>query len=151
MSLSPQSQLILRNEEQFEQGNWLVINPDDAALFSALGELKLTVLHQYYDVFKQCARRTEAARFDSRDLISNNSNFALTATTGNHTHTFAPAISDVDAITDVLIFMPKAKAHLAMLMAMAAALAGDGNCVHVIGENRGGIKSAGKTIQSYVM
>ena len=104
MSLSPQSQLILRNEEQFEQGNWLIINPDDAALFSALSDVKLTVLHQYYDVFKQCARRNDAARFDSRDLISNNANFALTATSGNHTHTFAPAVGDVAAITDVLIF-----------------------------------------------
>ena len=149
MSLSPQSQLILRNEEQFEQGNWLVINPDDAALFGALSEVKLTVLHQYYDVFKQCARRTEAARFDSRDLINNSANFALTTASDNHTHIFAPAVGDVAAITDVLIFMPKAKVHLAMLMAMAAALVGEGNRVHVIGENRGGIKSAGKTIQSY--
>ena len=71
MSLSPQSQLILRNEDQFEQGNWLVINPDDANLFSALSHLTLTVLHQYYDVFNQCARRLEAAHFDSRDMVEN--------------------------------------------------------------------------------
>ncbi|WP_296053443.1 methyltransferase [uncultured Alteromonas sp.] len=149
MSLSPQSQLILRNEDQFEQGNWLVINPDDANLFSALSHLTLTVLHQYYDVFNQCARRLEAAHFDSRDMVENKANFALNATSGNHSHIFAPTCGDIDGITDVLIFMPKAKAHLAMLMAMAANLAGNGNRVHVIGENRGGIKSAGKAIQAF--
>ncbi|GGF83035.1 methyltransferase [Alteromonas lipolytica] len=149
MSLSPQSQLILRNKEQFDEGNWLIINPDDASLFGSLSELSLMVLHQYFDVFSQATRQREAARFASQDIINNPESLQLSATTGNHTHIFAPFICQADNITDVLIFMPKAKAHLAMLMAMAGAIAGNGHRVHVIGENRGGIKSAGKTMQSY--
>lgn len=149
MSLSPQSQLILRNEEQFDEGNWLIINPDDANLFGALDNIPFTVLHQYYDVFNQSARRNEAARFDSRDIVNNNASFAITAKIGKHTHIFAPFLCALDDITDVLIFMPKAKAHLSMLMAMAVAIAGNGNRIHVIGENKGGIKSAGKVMQSF--
>lgn len=149
MNLSPQSQLILRNEEQLDQGNWLIINPDDAGLFSSLSHRTLTVLHQYYDVFSHATRRKEALHFDSRDIIEKPDALAITAVAGLHTHIFAPFLTQQQDITDVLIFMPKAKAHLNMLMAMASAIAGNGNRVHVIGENRGGIKSAGKAIASY--
>ncbi|MDC8829754.1 methyltransferase [Alteromonas gilva] len=145
MSLSPQSQLIKRNIDQFEHGNWLIINPDDAALFSLLADVKLTVLHQYFDVFSQSGNTQSAVTFDSRDIVADSANLRVERVADLHTHVFAPFISAVDA-SDVLIFMPKAKAHLTMLLNMAAALCGNGGRVHVVGENKGGIKSAGKIL-----
>lgn len=148
MSLSPASQLVIRNIDQFEQGNWLVINADDAGLFPALQAFSLTALHQYYDVFCQASGHSGAAQFDSRDICDNPLAINMVAEQGNHKHIFAPAVTQASA-TDVLIFMPKAKAHLSMLMAMAAHLVGNTGRVHVIGENKGGIKSAGKAMQQF--
>ncbi|NVK54248.1 MAG: methyltransferase [Alteromonadaceae bacterium] len=146
MNLSPQSQLIKRNIEQFDNGNWLIINPDDAGLFSLLSAVQLTVLHQYFDVFSQAGGTTSAITFDSRDIVADSSNLCVERTNGLHTHVFAPYLSAVQT-SDVLIFMPKSKAHLSMLIHMAAALCGNGCRVHVVGENKGGIKSAGKVLK----
>lgn len=148
MSLSPASQLVIRNIDQFEEGNWLVINADDAGLFPALQAFKLTALHQYYDVFCQASARSGAAQFDSRDICEEPQAIHIANEQGNHKHIFAPYLTQADA-TDVLLFMPKAKAHLSMLMAMAATLVGNNGRVHVVGENKGGIKSAGKAMQQF--
>ncbi len=145
MSLSPQSQLIKRNIEQFEHGDWLIINPDDVGLFSLLKAFELTVLHQYFDIFNQACGSQKAVTFDSRDIVADSSNLRIERAVGHHTHIFAPFITSAN-VTDVLIFMPKSKAHLTMMVNMAAALAGNSCRVHVVGENKGGIKSAGKLL-----
>lgn len=148
MSLSPASQLVIRNIDQFEEGNWLVINADDAGLFPALQAFSLTALHQFFDVFCQATGRNGAAQFDSRDICEEPQAIHITAENGQHKHVFAPYLNNAEA-TDVLLFLPKAKAHLSMLMAMAANLVGNNGRVHVVGENKGGIKSAGKTMQQF--
>lgn len=148
MSLSAQSQLIKRNIELFDEGNWLIINPDDAGLFALLSQFELTILHQYFDVFSQATGYNQCATFDSRDVVKNSTALSVTQSVGSHTHRFAPALTG-ETFSDVLIFMPKAKAHLSMLAAMAAALCGNGKRIHVVGENKGGIKSAGKNLKPF--
>lgn len=148
MSLSPQSQLILRNIEQFESGSWLIINADDPALFSALSTFKLTALHQYFSIYSQATGQHAAISFASEAIVADPSSLTVSQQVNNHRHVFAPTL-DSGEFTDVLIFMPKAKAQLSMLMAMASTLCGNGGRVHLIGENRGGIKSAGKLLSPY--
>lgn len=147
MILSPQSQLLERNINIFEQGEWLFINPSDAYFLDALKHKQVTVMHQYFDVFSECVRVIPSVTFDSRDITEEG--FEVIQKVGSHTHYFTPFICRENTHTDVLIFLPKAKSHFQMLLRMAAGMVSEGGRIHVVGENKGGIKSAAKLMQPY--
>ena len=147
MILSPQSQLLERNITLFDTGSWAFINPSDAYFFDSIKSKKMTVLHQYFDVFAECARVIPTVSFDSRDITEKG--FEVTQKVSNHTHIFAPFVTLSKSHTDVMVFLPKAKTHFQMLLRMAAGMVGEGGRIHVVGENKGGIKSAAKLMQQY--
>ncbi|QJR81300.1 methyltransferase [Alteromonas pelagimontana] len=149
MILSPQSQLLERNIELFEQGKWLLINPADAYFTEQLAHRELAVMHQYFDVFSESVRVISTASFDSRDVVQQKDGFSVTQKVGEHLHTFAPFLSEHNVYTDVMVVMPKSKAHLQMLLQMAAGAVLPTGRIHVVGENKGGIKSAGKLMDKY--
>lgn len=147
MILSPQSQLLERNLDIFEQGDWLFINPSDAYFLDALQHRNISVMHQYFDVFSECVRIISSSRFDSRDI--GEEGFEVTQKVGAHIHHFTPFLRCENAYTDAIIFLPKSKAHFQMLLRMAAGVVKQGGNIHVVGENKGGIKSAAKLMQQY--
>ncbi|MEC8416298.1 MAG: methyltransferase [Pseudomonadota bacterium] len=147
MILTPQSQLLERNISLFNTGSWAFINPSDAYFFDGIKSKHITVLHQYFDVFAECARVIPTVSFDSRDIT--NTGFEVTQKVSNHTHIFAPFVTLSKSHTDVMVFLPKAKTHFQMLLRMAAGMVGEGGRIHVVGENKGGIKSAAKLMQQY--
>lgn len=147
--LTPQSQLLERNLNLFEQGDWVLINPTDAYFTDMLSHRTLTVLHQYFDVFSESVRVIPSFLADSRDIAGNS--IICEQKTGNHRHIFAPFITRPALATDVMVFMPKSKAHFSMNLRMAASLIKPGGRIHVVGENKGGIKSAAKIMQEYGM
>ena len=147
MILSPQSQLLERNISLFEEGKWAFVNPSDAYFLDGLMSSEITVIHQYFDIFSESVRVIPSVTLDSRDI--NKSGFEVTQKVGNHTHTFAPFVTTENAFTDVMLFLPKAKTHFQMLLRMAAGMVGEHGRIHVVGENKGGIKSAAKLMQQY--
>ena len=147
MILSPQSQLLERNISLFEEGKWAFVNPSDAYFLDGLMSSEVTVIHQYFDIFSESVRVIPSVTLDSRDI--NKSGFEVTQKVGNHTHTFAPFVTTENAFTDVMLFLPKAKTHFQMLLRMAAGMVGEHGRIHVVGENKGGIKSAAKLMQQY--
>ena len=149
MILSPQSQLLERNLEIFEQGNWLLVNPSDAYFTDNLKHLSVSVLHQYFNIFSESVRVIPSVTLDSRDVSADPSGFLIEQKVSNHTHWFAPFVTSSDQYTDILIFMPKSKTHFQMLLRMAAGALKDNGRIHVVGENKGGIKSAAKLMTQY--
>ncbi|MDB2330956.1 methyltransferase [Alteromonas sp. A079] len=147
MILTPQSQLLERNIQLFDEGKWLFINPSDAYFFDSLKQKNIDIMHQYYDVFSECVRVMPCAEFDSRDITKDG--FNITQKVGLHTHTFTPFIATEADYTDVMIYLPKSKTHFQMLLRMAAGIVQKGARLHVVGENKGGIKSAAKLMQQY--
>ncbi|WP_218309312.1 class I SAM-dependent methyltransferase [Alteromonas antoniana] len=149
MILSQQSQLLERNLELFEQGDWLFVNPTDAYFTDNLKHRSISVLHQYFDIFSESVRVVPSFSLDSRDVSANPSGFICEQKVSNHTHWFAPFVTTTDTYTDILLFMPKSKAHFQMLLRMAAGALKAGGRIHVVGENKGGIKSAAKLMTQY--
>ncbi|RDV25568.1 class I SAM-dependent methyltransferase [Alteromonas aestuariivivens] len=149
MMLSPQSQLLERNLEMFEMGEWLLVNPADAYFTDLLSHRELHVLHQYFDVFSESVRVVPSITLDSRDISNSPQGFSVEQQVGNHLHTFSPFSLTQGRYTDVLIYLPKAKAHLQMLLQMAASCVKPGGNIHLVGENKGGIKSAAKLSNHY--
>lgn len=149
MILSPHSQLLERNLDSFEQGEWLLVNPTDAYFTDFLNHRPLTVLHQYFDVFAESVRVIPSLTFDSRDVSATVNGFECEQQIGQHRHVFAPFMQWHNQFSDVMIFLPKAKAQFQMLLRMAAGAVRAGGRIHVVGENKGGIKSATKLMQQY--
>ncbi|WP_232365057.1 methyltransferase [Salinimonas marina] len=147
--LSAQSQLLERNLELFDEGEWLLINPADAYFTDLLTHRPLAILHQYFDVFSESAGSIAAQSLDSRDVATSDVGFCLQQQVGKHLHLFTPFVDKKKSFTDVLIYLPKAKAQLAMLLQMAASVLTPGGRIHLVGENKGGIKSADKLTQRY--
>lgn len=147
--LSAQSQLLERNLDLFEQGDWLIVNPADAYFTDQLAHRPLTVLHQYFDMFCESAKITTSHTFDSRDIVQHATGFELTQTVSQHTHVFSPFVTGAPRFTDILIYMPKAKAHLSLLLQMAGSVLLPEGRIHLVGENKGGIKSAAKLTDKY--
>lgn len=142
--LSNQSQLLARNLDLFEQGEWLIINPADAYFTDQLSDIPLEVLHQYFDVFSESVRVIHSHNMDTRDVSEDPTGFCVSQKVSKHLHTFAPFITGERRFSDVLIYIPKAKHQLKMLLAMAGSVLRDGGRIHLVGENKGGIKSAAK-------
>jgi 16S rRNA (guanine1207-N2)-methyltransferase len=149
MNLSLPSQLLERNIELFDSGEWLIINPADSSLGKLLPARNITFLHQYFDIYSQYIGSNDSLTFDSRDIVSASTGFNCTTHIGQQTHIFAPFIIAKDLATDVVIYMPKAKAQLSMLLNMAAALLKEGGRLHLVGETKVGIKSAAKLMTRY--
>ncbi len=147
MILSPQSQLLERNITLFNEGNWAFINPSDAYFLDGLKSKNITVIHQFFDIFSESVRVVPSLSFDSRDITEKG--FEVTQKVGQHTHIFTPFVTFEKSHTDVMVFLPKAKPHFQMLLRMAASMVGQYGRIHVVGENKGGIKSAAKLMQQY--
>ncbi|GGW83977.1 methyltransferase [Alteromonas halophila] len=145
--LSPQCQLLERNLGIFDEGEWVFINPTDAYFTDALKHRPLTVLHQYFDMFSESVRVVPSYTLDSRDVESGG--LRCEQKVGHHQHVFTPFETRHQCATDVLVFLPKAKAHFSMNLRMAAGMLKPGGRIHVVGENKGGIKSAAKLMQQY--
>lgn len=149
MSLSPPSQLLERNNHLFEQGEWLIINPADSAVGQILPDRPIHFLHQYFDIFSQFARVINSLPLDSRDVSTNANGFICRQQVGQQLHSFAPFLTGEALATDVMIYVPKAKAHLSMLISMAASLLAPEGRIYVVGENKSGIKSVAKLLTKY--
>ena len=146
--LSPQSQLLERNLELFEEGNWLFINPADAYFADLIVNKPATFLYQYFDVFAEAVRVIPSCEFDSRDVSHASGGFCVEQKVGLHQHLFTPFLPAGNRYSDILIYLPKAKAQAQMLLAMAHAALSEGGRIHVVGENKGGIKSVGKILDN---
>ncbi|MCW8109820.1 methyltransferase [Alteromonas ponticola] len=146
--LSAPSQLLERNIDLFDEDGWLVINPADAYFTDRLSNLAIDVLHQYFDIYAESVRVIPCTILDSRDILDTQTGIFSEQKVGKHQHFFAPFLTTSRRYRNIVIYLPKAKAHYAMLITMAAALVQKGGCVYVVGENKGGIKSASKLLAS---
>lgn len=120
--LSAPSQLLLRNADIFNQGQWLLVNPADSAIFQELDNPQLFGFHQYFDIYQQCQ--------------------------GNQ-HEFAAFYPLQQQFDGIVIYMPKAKAQLKMLLAHLAPLVKAGGSLMLVGENNSGVKSAAKLMNDF--
>lgn len=143
--MQPINQVIERNSDLFDSGNWLVVNAIDSDFFSLVPNTKLHALHQTLDTFIQCAGVNTAYTFDSRDVIANPTTLNVSHTDNLHTHCFAPFVVDGE-YSNALVVMPKSKQQLLFLLDMCAARLVVGGSIYVVGENRSGIKSIHKQI-----
>ena len=130
--LSLPSQLLLRNTDIFESGKWAIVNPSDAAIFDELRDpsinFDITGLHQFHDIYFQSENTSKfpqvfAASFSIDDL------------------------KDKQQLDGAVIFLPKAKQHLEMLIANMTDLVKVGGKLLIVGENKAGIKSVGKLLE----
>lgn len=121
--MSPESQVILRNKEYFAQGNVVIVNPTDAEVFYDLGE-NITGFHQFYDVYEQ-AYSADFARHEF------------------NTHIVTPKVLYDAAI----VYMPKVKTHLGMLLANLSNVVKTGGQIFIVGHNKSGIKSCAKHLE----
>ncbi|MBF7074200.1 methyltransferase [Glaciecola sp. MH2013] len=126
--LSLPSQLILRNESLFEEGRWALVNPTDADVFNELRDYNITGLHQFHDVYKQAENTSKFQQVFS-------ASFNL------------EQIKSKEAFDGAIIYLPKAKQQLEMLIANLAELVKDGGQLLIVGENKAGIKSVSKLLE----
>lgn len=125
--LSYPSQLLLRNVEHFEQGDWAFINATEAEVFNQINNPNVVGLHQFYHHFTDCEK-----------FASQNQYFAAA---------FYPDELDIPALDGLVIYMPKAKQQLEMLIQNAAFLVKPKGVILVVGENKAGIKSVPKLLE----
>lgn len=123
--LSLPSQLLLRNAELFSKGQWALVNPEDTQVFSELSG-DITGLHQYFDKYKAACKQNA------------------------NKHYFAASFEAHESPYDgIVIYMPKAKQHLDMLLANMAYLIKPSGLLMVVGENKAGIKSVPKQLEMF--
>lgn len=121
--MSAESQVILRNQEHFTSGNVIVVNPNDAEVFFEL-DSNVTGFHQFYDIYEQAY----AADFTR--------------------HEFNTHITVQNELYDTaIVYMPKVKAHLTMLLANLASVVKPQGQIFIVGHNKSGIKSCGKHLE----
>ncbi len=121
--LSAPSQLLLRNQEVFNSGRWLLVNPTDSHIASELASADIQVFHQYFDVYQQSLHSSNPDK-----------------------HTFSAYFSSDCEFDGVVIYMPKSKEQLKMLIAnMVSCLKPSGHLM-LVGENKGGIKGGAKLL-----
>lgn len=144
--LSAPSQLLKRNIEIFSEGNCLIINPADAYFSEQLAEQNIDILHQYFDIYAESVRVIPCCILDSRDILDTQSGIFSEQKVGKHQHFFGPFLTAHRTYDNIVIYLPKAKAHYSMLLNMAASLVNSSGAIYVVGENKGGIKSAGKLL-----
>lgn len=119
--LSAPSELLLRNQALFQSGKWLVINATDNDIFQYFGE-SVVGHHQYYERY-----------------LTLNAN-----TKGKH---FYSSYEKYEQRFDgVIIYWPKSKKHGLMLSEFATSQLTEKGILLIVGDNKGGIKSAGKLL-----
>ena len=123
--LSAPSQLLMRSEETFAQGKWLLVNPTDSQIAEQLNNPDIKVFHQYFDIYQQSCAAGKSAQ-----------------------HTFAAAYATAEKFDGAVIYMPKSKDHAKMLIANVADCLKENGSVLLVGENKGGVKSAAKILES---
>lgn len=122
--LSAPSQVLLRNTEHLEQGHWLLVNPADNQIFTELSDCHVTGFHQYFDQYQACLN-TQAPQL------------------------FAAICKLDEELDGAVIYLSKAKQHNQMLLANIAPLLKPGGQLLLVGENKAGIKSAGKLLEQF--
>ncbi|MET1218384.1 MAG: methyltransferase [Glaciecola sp.] len=121
--MTPESLVLLRNRDYFVEGQWVVVNPMDAAVFDELGS-NVRGFHQFYDVYQ--------------DAYYN-----------DHTrHEFNTHLSVTEPLDGAVVYMPKVKSHLVMLLANLAYVLKPGGQIFIVGHNKSGIKSCGKQLET---
>ncbi len=121
--LSSESQVVLRNQEYFQSGNVIVVNPNDAEVFNELGS-NVSGFHQFYDIYEQAY----AADFTR--------------------HEFNTHLAQPDNLYDsAIVYMPKVKAHLSMILANLASVVRPQGQIFIVGHNKSGIKSCVKHLE----
>lgn len=124
--LSTQSQLLMRNIEHFEVGKWAFVNPTEATIFDQVQNENLVGLHQFYTEYEACKQAS------------------------TKTHVFSAAFSlkdDEEAFDGAVIYMPKSKQQLAMLIDNLSAMMKLQSTLIIVGENKAGIKSVPKLLE----
>ena len=122
--LSGSSQLLERNQELFAQGEWLLVNPTENAVFDVLDNANVSGFHQYFDVYQTCQNLHQKQYF-------------------------AALMPKLGAGFDgVVIYLPKAKAHTQMLIANAMDVVKSNGIIAIVGSNDSGIKSIGKMLKN---
>ena len=145
---SPMTQLLAREPDAFAQGDWLIVNPADTTVFSFFGEQSVTVLHQYYDSYMHASGVAYATTLDSRDVLNNRHGIFDKAQKQQQTHYFGAYLTQ-GRFSDILIYQPKSKPQLEFLLSMAASLLIAGGRLHLVGENKSGIKSCERLLREY--
>lgn len=125
--ISPPSQLLLRNIEYFSEGRWAFINPPDTAIFAQSQNSHLIGLHQYHNYYTNCCKNLSQAQHFSAAFSFEHTNNA--------------------PLDGIVIYMPKSKQQLAMLLDNAATLIKAEGSILLVGENKAGIKSAPKLLE----
>ncbi|MFT6270111.1 MAG: 16S rRNA (guanine1207-N2)-methyltransferase [Alphaproteobacteria bacterium] len=141
-AISNQSLLLLRSEELFTQGTWAFINPLDAAVFRNVENPKLIGLHQYHHHFSECERSCSQKQF-------------FGAAFGEDVYAKDTVVQELKpndviekhSLDGVVIYMPKSKQQLAMLINNASYLVKPNGTLLLVGENKAGIKSAPKLLE----
>ncbi len=119
--MRPTSAILLRNKELFSEGRWLMVNAEDGEILPALGNPQIEGLFQYYDSYQANLPQTDASRLQFDAF-------------GHYQGGFDGAV----------IIMPKAKDQARMLIARCAALLKPQGQLCLVGENKGGVRSAPK-------
>ncbi|WP_339725422.1 methyltransferase [uncultured Paraglaciecola sp.] len=123
--LSAPSQLLMRNADTFVQGKWLLVNPTDSQIAQQLNNPDLKVFHQYFDIYQQSCAAGKSAQ-----------------------HIFAAAYPTDQKFDGAVIYMPKSKDQAKMLIANVAACLNENASLLLVGENKGGVKSAAKMLET---
>ena len=134
--LSPQSQCLLRQRELFNKGRWLLVNPTDSFIFNELPDSVLG-FHQYYDQFEvasknQPNRHVFGALYSSTDEQSQG----------------ASQDRPLAKFDGIVLYLPKAKKHTLWLLKHLADLLNKEGLLCIVGENKGGVKSCGKLLET---
>lgn len=137
-AVSNQSLLLLRNEEHFARGKWAFINPLDAAVFTQINNPNLIGLHQYHHHYSDCLEACKHPQIFAAAF--GNGVFGQSET--SQVHNLAK-----HSLDGVVIYMPKSKQQLAMLISNASYLVKENGLVLVVGENKAGIKSVPKMLE----
>ncbi|WP_100657741.1 class I SAM-dependent methyltransferase [Alteromonas flava] len=116
-------QLLLRNDQLFSDGQWVLFNPDESEIFAAL-PARVDGFHQYFDSYQAAlekgGKQTFAAQF---------------------------TLESSPAYDGAVIYLPTAKAHASMLIENARSVVKAGGTIAIVGSNDSGIKSIGKRLK----
>lgn len=123
--LSAPSQLLMRSADTFSQGKWLLVNPADSQIAQQLDNPELKVFHQYFDVYQQSCAAGKPEQ-----------------------HHFSAVYSTEEKFDGAVIYMPKSKDQAKMLIANVAACLNENASLLLVGENKGGVKSAAKILET---
>jgi 16S rRNA (guanine1207-N2)-methyltransferase len=123
--LSAPSKLLMRSEDTFAQGKWLLVNPTDSHIAEHLNNPDIKVFHQYFDIYQQSCADGKSAQ-----------------------HTFTAAYPTEEKFDGAVIYMPKSKEQAKMLIANVAACLRENGSLLLVGDNKGGVKSAAKILET---